>query len=115
MVREDTDKFIEVVDGHHVTTNQKVTVGIQMCDDNGNTIVATLYNVLLASDLCDRLFSIITLMNAGYNFFSKRVLHGILLSREEKCGNITTQCTKETYISRKNQGYVKEKQITSKK
>ena len=36
-----------------------------MCDDNGKTFVATLYNVLLAPDLCDRLFSIITLMNAG--------------------------------------------------
>ena len=37
-----------------------------MCDDNGNTFVATLYNVLLAPDLCDRLFSIITLMNSGH-------------------------------------------------
>ena len=36
-----------------------------MCDDNGKTFVATLYNVLLAPDLCDRLFFIITLMNAG--------------------------------------------------
>ena len=39
-----------------------------MCDDNGKTFVATLYNVLLAPDLCDRLFSIITLMNAGRTF-----------------------------------------------
>ena len=37
-----------------------------MIDDNGETFIATLYNVLLASDLCDRLFSIITLMNAGH-------------------------------------------------
>ena len=37
-----------------------------MCDDNRKTFVATLYNVLLAPDLCDRLFSIITLMNAGH-------------------------------------------------
>ena len=37
-----------------------------MCDDNGNKFVATLYNVLLAPDLCDRLFSIITLINAGH-------------------------------------------------
>ena len=35
-----------------------------MFDDNRKTFVATLYNVLLAPDLCDRLFSIITLMNA---------------------------------------------------
>ena len=39
-----------------------------MCDDNGKTFVATLYNVLLAPDLCDRLFSIITLMNAGHTY-----------------------------------------------
>ena len=37
-----------------------------MCDDNGKTFIATLYNVLLAPDLWDRLFSIITLMNAGH-------------------------------------------------
>ena len=35
-----------------------------MCNDNGKTFVATLYNGLLAPDLFDRLFSIITLMNA---------------------------------------------------
>ena len=37
-----------------------------MFDDNGETFIATLYNVLLDPDLCDRLFSIITLMNAGH-------------------------------------------------
>ena len=54
------------MDGHHVTAKQKVQVQIQMCDNNGKTLIATLYNVLLAPDLCDRLFSIITLMNAGH-------------------------------------------------
>ena len=39
-----------------------------MCNDNRNKFIATLYNVLLAPDLCDTLFSIITLMNAGNNF-----------------------------------------------
>ena len=38
-----------------------------MCDNNGKKFIATLYNVLLAPELCDILFSIITLMNAGYN------------------------------------------------
>ena len=61
---EDTDKFIEVADGHHVTVKQKGSVRIQMFDDNGKNFVATLYNILLAPDLCDRLFFIITLMNA---------------------------------------------------
>ena len=63
---EDTDKFIEVADGHRVTAKQKGSVRIQMCDDNRKTFVATLYNVLLAPDLCDRLVSIIMLLNAGH-------------------------------------------------
>ena len=63
---EDTDKFIEIADGHHVTAKQKGSVRIKMCNDNRKKFIATLYNVLLAPDLCDRLFSIITLMNAGH-------------------------------------------------
>ena len=47
--------------------------------------------------------------------FSQRGLHGVLRRREEKCSNINTQCTKETCIYRKIQGYVKEKQTTRKK
>ena len=63
---EDTDKFIEVADRNHVRTKQKGSVRIQMCDDNEKKFVANLYNVLLAPDLCDRLFSIIKLINSGY-------------------------------------------------
>ena len=64
---EDTDKHIEVADGHHATAKQKVQVRIQMCDNNGDPFIATLHNVILAPDLCGRLFSIITLMNSGHN------------------------------------------------
>ena len=49
---EDTDKHIEVADGHHVTAKQKVQVRIQMCDNNGKPFIATLHHVLLAPDLC---------------------------------------------------------------
>ena len=63
---EDTYKYIEVADGHHVMEKQKGQVQIQLCDDNGMNFIATLYNVLLAPALCERLFSIITLMNAGH-------------------------------------------------
>ena len=45
---EDTDKYIEVADGHHVMAKQKGQVRIQMCDDSGKKFIATLYNVLLA-------------------------------------------------------------------
>ena len=50
-----------------------------------------------------------------YLSFSQRVLHSVLRSKEKKISNTTTQCTKETFISMKNNGKVKEKQITSKK
>ena len=45
---EDTDKYIEVADGHHVTSKQKCQVRIKMYDDNRNTFITTLHNVLLA-------------------------------------------------------------------
>ena len=60
---KDTDKHILFADGHHVTAKQKVQVQIKICDKNGETFIATLHNVILAPYLCDRLFSIITLIN----------------------------------------------------
>ena len=75
---EDTDKFIEVAEGHHVIAKQKGSLCIQMFDDKGKTFVATLYNVLLAPDLCDRLFSIITLMNAGHTCLFHKNNYGVL-------------------------------------
>ena len=53
---EDTDKSTEVADEHHITAKQKGSVRIQMCDNNRKKFVATIYNVLLAPELCDRLF-----------------------------------------------------------
>ena len=43
-----------------------------MCDDNGDTFIATLHNVLLAPDLCESLFSIITLINLGILVYFKK-------------------------------------------
>ena len=63
---EDMDKYIDVVDGHHVIAKQKGQVRIQMCDDNRKSFIVTLHNVLLPPDLCERLFSIITLLNSGH-------------------------------------------------
>ena len=53
---DNTDKHIEVLDGHRTMAKQKGQVRIKMCDDNGNTFIATLHDVLLAPDLCNRLF-----------------------------------------------------------
>ena len=43
-----------------------------MSDDNRKTFVATLYNVLLAPELCNRLFYIIKLMNAGHMYLFRK-------------------------------------------
>ena len=64
---EDTDKYIEVADGHHVTAKQTGQVRIKMCNDYGNPFIVTLHNVLLAPELCDRLFLIITFMNSVHS------------------------------------------------
>ena len=65
---EDTDKYIEVADGHHITVGKKSQERIKICDDNRYSFIATLHNVLLAPDLCDKLFSIINIMNSGHTY-----------------------------------------------
>ena len=64
---EDTNKRIKVANGHQVMAKQTGKVRIKICDNNGDTFIATLYNILLAPDLCNRLFDIITLMSFGHN------------------------------------------------
>ena len=59
-------KYIEVLDGNHVTAKQKGQVQIKMCDNNGDTFIATFHNVILVSDICNWLFSNITLINLGH-------------------------------------------------
>ena len=81
---EYTDKHIEVTDGYHVTAKQKGQVQIKMCDNNGYDFIETLYNVLLEPDLCDRLFSIITLMDQDIIFYSKKVFARCTLDKKRK-------------------------------
>ena len=59
---EDTDKRIEVADRHHITAKHKGQVQNQMCGDHGDPFIATLHKVILAPYLCDKLFSIITII-----------------------------------------------------
>ena len=49
----ETDKYFKVADGHFVTTKRIRQFKIEMRDENGKPIIATLYKVLLAPDLCD--------------------------------------------------------------
>ena len=81
---ENTNKHIEVANRHHVTAKQKGQVRIKMCNNNGDPFIATLHNVILAPDLCDRLFSIITLMNSGHNFLLQKVFCTVYFGGKEK-------------------------------
>ena len=55
-----------------------------MCDNNGDTFIATLHNVLLAPDLCDRLFSIITLINSGHTYLFHKGICTVYFVEKEK-------------------------------
>ena len=65
---DDMDKHIVNVDGHHVMKKETGQLQIKMCDDNGDTFITKLHNVLLAPFLCKWLFSNITLMNLGHTY-----------------------------------------------
>ena len=81
---EDTDKYIEFSEQHHVTAKQKVKVQINVCNNNGDNFIGTLHNVLLAPDLCDRLFSIVTLMNLGHTCFYNKGFCMVYFGDEEE-------------------------------
>ena len=81
---EDTDKHIEVADGHHVTAKQKGQVQIKMSNDHGDPFIATLHNVLLAPDLCNRLISIITSINSGHTCLFQKVFCTVYFRAKEK-------------------------------
>ena len=53
---EETDKYIEVSDGNFFTAKQTGEIQIKMNENNGKPIIDTLYNVILALDLCYLLF-----------------------------------------------------------
>ena len=61
----ETDKYIKDADKNLITAKQTGQFKIKMRNDNGKTFIAIVYNVLLAPELCYRLFSIITLINLG--------------------------------------------------
>ena len=81
---EDTDKHIEVAEGHHVTAKQKGQVRIKMCDNNRDPFIATWYNALLSPDLCDRLFSIITLINLVHTFLMHKGFFMVYFRAKDK-------------------------------
>ena len=81
---ENTDRYIEVADGHHVTAKQKVQVQIKMCNYNGDIFITAFHNVILVLDICDRLFSIITLMNLGHTYLFHKGVCTVYFGDKEK-------------------------------
>ena len=67
---------------------QKKQVRIKMCDDNRDNFIETLQNVILAPDLWDGLFSIITLMNSGHTCLFQKWFHTVYFGDKEK--NVAT-------------------------
>ena len=59
-----------------------------MCNNNGDSFIATLYNVVLEPDLSNRLFSIILLMNLGHICLFHREFFNVYFGDREK--NVVT-------------------------
>ena len=113
---EDTDKFIEVADVHHVTSKQKSSVRIQMCDDNGKKFFATLYNVLLAPDLCNRSFSINTLINAGHTCLFHKGFYTVYFgAKENNTVTLLHSAQRKHAFTRKNQDMSKKNKFPARK
>ena len=88
----ETDKYIEVADGHFVTEKQTREAEIKMCDKNGKPFIDVLYNVLFATDLCDPLFSIITLMNSIHPCLFHKVFCTVFFSKNKQ-NMVTLPCS----------------------
>ena len=80
----ETDKYIEFADGNFFTAKQTGVVPIKSHDNNGKPFISTLYNVLLAPELCDQIFSITTLINSGYTYLFHKGFCTIFFSDNEQ-------------------------------
>ena len=88
---------------------QKRSVQIQICNDNGKKFISTLYNVLLAPDLCDRLFSIITLMNAGHTCIFHKRFCTLYFGAEKNNAVTLLHSAQRKHAFTGKQGYTEEK------
>ena len=87
-----------------------------MCNDNGKTFVAMLYNVLLAPDLCDRLFSIITLINAGHTcLFQKGFFTVYFGAKEDNAVTLPHSAQRKHAFTGKNQDVSKKNKYPARK
>ena len=75
-----------------------------MCNDNRKKFVATLYNILLAPDFCDRLLSIISLMNAGHTcLFHKGFCTVYFGAKEDNAVTLSHSAQRKHVLQEKNQ------------
>ena len=87
-----------------------------MWDDNGKRFIATLYNLLLAPDLCDRLFSIIPLMNAGHTFpFHKGFCTVYFGAKEDNAVTLSHSAQRKHAFTGKIQDVSKKKKYPARK
>ena len=81
---EEKDKHIEVTDGHYVMAKKKGEFQVKLCDDNKYPFITTFKNVLLAPDICNRLFSIIISMNLGHTCLFRKGFCTVYSGNREK-------------------------------
>ena len=104
------------MDGHHVTSKQKGQARIKICDDNGDAFIATLHNVILAPDLCNRLFSIITLINSGHNcLFHKYFFTVYFGANDNNAVTFPHSAQRKHEFLGKNKEMLKTKKLTARK
>ena len=73
-----------------------------MYDDHGDPFIATLNNVILALDFCDRLFSIIMLMNSGHTcIFHKGFCTVYFVAKENNAVNLPHSAQRKHAFLRK--------------
>ena len=70
-----------------------------MCDDNGDPFVATLHDIILVPGLCDRLFSIITLINSVHTcLFPKGFFTVYIVAKENNMVTLPHSAKRKTCI-----------------
>ena len=94
----ETDKYIEVADGHFVTAKQTGEVQINMHDDNGKPFIAMLYNVLFAPDLCNQLFSINTLINLVHTCLFQKLCAVFFIDNEQNVVTLPHSTKRKHYF-----------------
>ena len=111
-----TDKYVEVTGGSFIKSRHTVEAQMKMRDYNGKTFIATLYNVLFATDFCYRLSFIIASMLLGYTcFFHKGFFIVSFIDHKQNAVTLLQSVKKNSCIFSKNKVNSKNTKASSKK